>query len=1141
MAEKNNMVKVKFLVKTAEYNQGLLNEKHVPIHSYFLYLFWKQDDEYKLFLQTDDKNKKLKVAGKHIPVVAKPDVANSELCDYPFVRKETYYGCFSGKELDVNALKTIAMTSPERLIHIYPTGSTYKIDHSFFYWLMKAAELESDTKTSHENINLLLETLEKKTDVNEDEKWIIDNQWCTLPNNQCLDIKSALTTIKNKLSNPSQTIQAIFDSSLNETMACYKTIEIAPTRKACSKDQKWSGAIREGFSHHILTSNLRAHLIAPTLSDKNTVTGDLLKSFSDNNISNDLTNLFYKDENNSSIGYGNVNILNTLTKSAIQQYGTNDAQSDSLDLKPLERNIFSYVDSVAETNSFQYDWDSFDNAKRKILFEFGIDLNSYSNFFISLFRDALECFEQATLHHEKTANRKFNISPYNVKISYSETEKSETGAYELISASSVLNIKSIIEHTTENTTLKNSILFLDGYTNQHIFEKNEFSIPKQKEESISASEFTAQTQVDDTVKFIELIPFDQNLVTYNFLKNETGRKRQDSTIVPISAWEKLRAKLETENFPMLTMDAFKHMRLTGANLAIPKFERFQSSTGQYVAPDLQSATDWVGNQGETGFFTKNTINSFYEDLNNREWRNRAGTWQGSGNQNNFPVYDALGKFVSNKLISIKASGGGASDNQNKQRDVRRRYWETGFKKTFGGHSNPRHKNYRNFNNVAIQPDNLNTNRADAIYRSYLAINSDDVASFRENLKNSADANIFNRQISGVNDLGNRAVKHKLMYEFFNIILEKENIKLNGVRIPTLEALFAQPSGTNINSVTEKLKTILAKRIISNGRTNAEVRNSIHARIGTGRLGRLQPYQYNYVTSEYIYVKSQASTIKASLKSAGRNAAYGSIFTTILSGHKLLTKDGENTGDDYLKFGSDIALGIVGDAVSSAGETGVLSRGLVQGTGIIKTFGRTVGKSFTSGLAAPIVEVGTMLFEDHYLNTKDYSYTDYSAKGTRAAVGGIFAAGAGAVGTLIFPGIGTIAGMAIGYGAYMVYELLAGQAIEDGVRSVLSEETEQPSVSAKKMPLQNIVGNVDYTTFKYFRIIHQKFTIEDNILVQPTGTYISMMYPEKDDEDVYLQVKVVNTRQNELFDSLGDTFLIPTTNLMKSKSQVGPIV
>lgn len=163
MVEKNNTVKVQIKAKVATCSgkptsgTNHISYEYRPIHSYHLYLFWKEHNIYKLYTQKINKVK--------VPIVAKAQTGNEEFCDYPFERDKTYYGYFSHEPLNLSTLLDIADNNPDYLIKLIPKFYSDKspkckreiqirIKHSFFWWncLAKQVPEASDPASTYETI-----------------------------------------------------------------------------------------------------------------------------------------------------------------------------------------------------------------------------------------------------------------------------------------------------------------------------------------------------------------------------------------------------------------------------------------------------------------------------------------------------------------------------------------------------------------------------------------------------------------------------------------------------------------------------------------------------------------------------------------------------------------------------------------------------------------------------------------------------------------------------------------------------------------------------------------------------------------------------------------------------------------------------
>lgn len=127
------------------------------------------------------------------------------------------------------------------------------------------------------------------------------------------------------------------------------------------------------------------------------------------------------------------------------------------------------------------------------------------------------------------------------------------------------------------------------------------------------------------------------------------------------------------------------------------------------------------------------------------------------------------------------------------------------------------------------------------------------------------------------------------------------------------------------------------------------------------------------------------------------------------------------------------LGGGSGALGGAIDTAIASRVVASGGTVI--MGRMMGGTVAGGVAAPIFEMGQMALSD-----RDYTGTDYAARGTRAAASGAIsgAVSAGIVGAIWgseVPILGNIVGFIIGFGVYMAADAMIGNTVEDTVRDV----------------------------------------------------------------------------------------------------------
>ena len=160
-------------------------------------------------------------------------------------------------------------------------------------------------------------------------------------------------------------------------------------------------------------------------------------------------------------------------------------------------------------------------------------------------------------------------------------------------------------------------------------------------------------------------------------------------------------------------------------------------------------------------------------------------------------------------------------------------------------------------------------------------------------------------------------------------------------------------------------------------------------------------------------------------------------------------DGGMVAASAFNVGASIPVGYGGAVVESRAALGLsqwASRGLAAGrTPGLLTSGVLSGRMFVStgvgAVAAPVITLGSMAFQESFLDA-DYTGIDYYAAGARTAVaGGGGALAAGITGALLgsaLPVGGNAVGFLVGFGGYLLVDYIWGDDIEHAVREGMGE-------------------------------------------------------------------------------------------------------
>jgi hypothetical protein len=188
--------------------------------------------------------------------------------------------------------------------------------------------------------------------------------------------------------------------------------------------------------------------------------------------------------------------------------------------------------------------------------------------------------------------------------------------------------------------------------------------------------------------------------------------------------------------------------------------------------------------------------------------------------------------------------------------------------------------------------------------------------------------------------------------------------------------------------------------------------------------------------------SMAEQLRAQGSFSGHPLASGAgsgMIAMVMETGIVLVNTGQFPGGEQLTEAglTGTAGGLAGGVAEQAAARGIASTTLGQSSSrVFVVLGRGGAGAAGGFIAAPIVELGRMALDDEH----QYTATDYTARGTRAAVAGglsgALAAGATAAAAgSVAPGVGTAIGFVVGVGAYLLIDWLVGDEVEEGVRAV----------------------------------------------------------------------------------------------------------
>ena len=213
-------------------------------------------------------------------------------------------------------------------------------------------------------------------------------------------------------------------------------------------------------------------------------------------------------------------------------------------------------------------------------------------------------------------------------------------------------------------------------------------------------------------------------------------------------------------------------------------------------------------------------------------------------------------------------------------------------------------------------------------------------------------------------------------------------------------------------------------------------------------------EYHRLVANGMATEDALSTVSGG--SAARAARVSGALAALTESGRLLWHAGEGdlnggmVATSMFNVGASIPVGYGGALVESRAALGLsqwASRGLVAGEtpGLLASSGVLGGRLFVStgvgAVAAPVISLGSMAFQETFLDA-DYSDIDYYATGARTAVaggGGALAAGiTGAVLGSEVPLLGNAVGFIVGFGGYLLVDSIWGDDIEHAVREGMGE-------------------------------------------------------------------------------------------------------
>ncbi|HET9516247.1 MAG TPA: hypothetical protein VFO77_00825 [Actinoplanes sp.] len=464
--------------------------------------------------------------------------------------------------------------------------------------------------------------------------------------------------------------------------------------------------------------------------------------------------------------------------------------------------------------------------------------------------------------------------------------------------------------------------------------------------------------------------------------------------------------------PITSIDEAAAAGVLGPRLQTGAFERqLPGVVGTEVSGTNVLRRGFTGDVGELSYSARQAGVGAV-DLNTVPWRPAGpGSTPRTGNS---PVWDFSER--SRELVSVKGSTQAPAGRGN--------YYDTSFSTLTGsGGGTAFDRAVWNQHPTLPWPPTTSTAwqeaRQDVIRRGRLAINADDVASFRATVSNGVMTN---------------PARHQAAIEAH---LAVANERVGSTQIRTLAQLNALTPAQRTPILTRLART-LAAQVISHGTDTAGLRAIQNARLaaGLGGSGRgPRPDIAMRAFPESLSVAERGAP--AAMGRAGARAGVMGAGAAVLfqAGGSLATDGRLPPAAD---LGTTAASTGVGAAAGGAVETRVgaaVGNALISGGAgrVYVVLGRAGTSAAGAVVAAPLIETGHMAIEE-LRGTADYHATDYAARGGRAAVSGVIAAGiTGAIVGAPATPVGAAVGFLVGVGAYLLTDYLLGDTVESAIR------------------------------------------------------------------------------------------------------------
>lgn len=464
--------------------------------------------------------------------------------------------------------------------------------------------------------------------------------------------------------------------------------------------------------------------------------------------------------------------------------------------------------------------------------------------------------------------------------------------------------------------------------------------------------------------------------------------------------------------PITSLDEAAATGVLGPRLQTSAFERqLPAVVGTEVSGPNVLRRGFTGAVGEQSY-SAGQGSPFARDLNQEPWR-----MSGSGSAaqtGRYPVWDYAD--TGGRLVSVKGT----------TQDVagRRDFYRRSFAELTGSSgSTAFDRAVWNQHPTLPWPPAASAAwqaaRQDVIRRGRLAVNADDVTTFRATVSTGVMTD---------------PARHQAAIEAH---LAVANEHAAGTQIRTLAQLNALPPAQRTPILT-RLAQALSEKVVSHGTDTAGLQALQNFRLAAGLGGSGRGPRPDIAMRSFPEALSvaQHGAPGAMGRSGARSGAMGAGAGVLFqAGASLADGQGLPSGADLGTTAASTGFGAgVGGAVETRVGAAVGNALMTGGAGrVYVVLGRAGTSAAGAMVAAPLIEVGHMAIEE-MRGTADYHGVDYAARGGRAAVSGVLAAGiTGAIVGAPATPLGAAVGFLVGVAAYMVTDYLVGDTVESAIR------------------------------------------------------------------------------------------------------------